>query len=79
VVEFIRRFLVHVLPKGFMRIRHYGFLANRCKLENLLKCRQFLQGSQQLCKDFADFGPEALNIAPSDTWDRLDPAGFGTC
>ncbi len=28
-VEFIRRFLTHILPKGFMRIRHYGFLANR--------------------------------------------------
>ncbi len=27
-VEFIRRFLMHVLPNGFMRIRHYGFLAN---------------------------------------------------
>jgi hypothetical protein len=27
--EFIRRFLLHVLPKGFMRIRHYGFLSNR--------------------------------------------------
>ena len=29
--EFIRRFLQHVLPKGLMRIRHYGFLANRCR------------------------------------------------
>ncbi|EAR23631.1 transposase [Nitrococcus mobilis] len=30
-VEFVRRFLLHVLPKRFMRIRHYGFLANRCR------------------------------------------------
>ena len=29
--EFIRRFLLHVIPKGFMRVRHYGFLANHCK------------------------------------------------
>ena len=29
--ELIRRFLLHVLPKGFMRIRHFGFLANRCR------------------------------------------------
>lgn len=29
--EFIRRFLLHVLPKGFMRIRYYGFLANACR------------------------------------------------
>jgi hypothetical protein len=42
-VEFIRRFLLHVLPKGFMRIRHYGFLANRCKNDNLKKCRQLLR------------------------------------
>jgi len=47
-VEFIRRFILHVLPKGFMRIRHYGFLANRCKRDNLLKCRQFLDVSLEL-------------------------------
>lgn len=41
-VEFIRRFLLHVLPKGFMRIRHYGFLANRCKKDNLRKCRELM-------------------------------------
>lgn len=29
--ELIRRFLLHVLPKGFMRVRHFGFLANRCR------------------------------------------------
>ncbi len=41
-LEFIRRFLMHVLPRGFVRIRHYGFLANpRCE-ENLSLCRQFL-------------------------------------
>ena len=49
-LEFIRRFLWHVLPKGFMRIRHYGFLANRCKRENLSKCHQFLEVSQELCE-----------------------------
>lgn len=40
--EFIRRFLLHVLPNGFVRIRHFGFLANRCKKQNLKRCRQFL-------------------------------------
>ena len=40
--EFIRRFLLHALPKKFMRIRHCGFLANRCKKGNLLKCRKIL-------------------------------------
>jgi len=40
--EFIRRFLLHVLPKGFMRCRHYGFLAARSKAEDLARCRQLL-------------------------------------
>ena len=40
--ELIRRFLLHILPKGLMRIRHYGFLANRCRQEKLTKIRQLL-------------------------------------
>jgi hypothetical protein len=40
--EFIRRFLLHVLPKGFMRIRHYGYLANRHRQEKLTLCRRLL-------------------------------------
>ena len=39
VEEFIRRFLLHVLPKGFQRIRHYGLLANRHRTEHLAACR----------------------------------------
>src|SRR5207244_1345218 len=42
-VEFIRRFLLHVLPSGFVRIRHYGWLANRHRQEKLQQCRQLLQ------------------------------------
>jgi hypothetical protein len=44
-VEFIRRFLVHVLPAGFVRIRHYGFLANRICREKLDLCRTLLAAS----------------------------------
>ena len=40
--EFIRRFLLHVLPSGFQRIRHYGFLANRYRAVKLAHCRQLL-------------------------------------
>jgi putative transposase/transposase-like zinc-binding protein len=40
--EFIRRFLLHVLPPGFMRIRYYGLLANRCRAERLGRCRALL-------------------------------------
>lgn len=41
-VEFIRRFLLHVLPKGFTKIRHYGFLTNRNKKSNVAKIRLML-------------------------------------
>jgi hypothetical protein len=41
--EFIRRFLLHVLPQGFHRIRHYGLFANGGRAENLARARQLLQ------------------------------------
>jgi hypothetical protein len=44
--EFIRRFLLHVLPDGFQRIRYYGLLANRFRVANLEQCRALLQGSR---------------------------------
>jgi hypothetical protein len=40
--EFLRRFLMHVLPDGFQRIRHYGLLGNRHRAENLARCRELL-------------------------------------
>jgi hypothetical protein len=40
--EFIRRFLLHVLPHGFHRIRYFGFLGNRYRREKLAQCRQLL-------------------------------------
>jgi hypothetical protein len=40
--EFIRRFLLHVLPNGFRRIRYYGFLGNRHREERLALCRRLL-------------------------------------
>jgi hypothetical protein len=40
--EFVRRFLLHVLPAGFQRIRHYGLLANRTRGAKLQRCRQLL-------------------------------------
>jgi len=46
--EFIQRFLLHVLPDSYMRIRHYGFLANRCKKQDLARCRELLNLSPEL-------------------------------
>jgi len=40
--EFLRRFLMHVLPKRFVRIRYFGFLASRCRTAQLAQCRQAL-------------------------------------
>ena len=44
-VEFIRRFLLHVLPSGLVRIRHFGFLANRVRKQKLIQCRALLAAS----------------------------------
>jgi hypothetical protein len=41
--EFVRRFLLHVLPPGLQRIRYYGFLGNRYRQDKLAQCRQLLQ------------------------------------
>jgi len=51
--EFIRRFLLHVLPNGFQRIRYYGFLGNRHREEKLAVCRHLL-GMPQVEKDNAE-------------------------
>ncbi len=40
--EFLRRFFLHVLPKGFVRIRQFGFLVNRARASSLVLCRQLL-------------------------------------
>lgn len=54
--EVIRRFLLHVLPRGFQRIRHYGLFSNRCRKEKLAKCRLLLGApevkSQPLGQDY---------------------------
>jgi hypothetical protein len=58
--EFIRRFLLHVLPEGFQRIRYYGFLANRYREHKLARCRKLLHmpapepPASELSKDYRD-------------------------
>jgi Putative transposase/Transposase zinc-binding domain len=44
-VEFIRRFLLHVLPSGFVKIRHFGFLSNRHRKAMVQRCRELLPPS----------------------------------
>ena len=40
--EFIRRFLLHVLPKGFFKVRYYGIFANSCRKVNIAKAKELL-------------------------------------
>lgn len=49
--EFIRRFLLHVLPDRFVKIRHYGLLANRRRKDNIALCRELLGCSKTETKD----------------------------
>jgi hypothetical protein len=46
--EFIRRFLLHVLPKGFMRVRHFGFLANSTRKKKLVTIRQLMDEQSEV-------------------------------
>jgi hypothetical protein len=58
-VEFLRRFLQHVLPSGFVRIRHFGLLANRHREEKLSRCRSLLNATSTVRS------PELLPVEPT--------------
>jgi Putative transposase/Transposase zinc-binding domain len=51
--EFIRRFLLHVLPTRYVRIRHFGLLANRRRKDNIASCREFLGTGKTVTKEKA--------------------------
>ena len=59
--EFMRRFLLHVLPDGFHRIRHYGLLANGHRAAKLARCRELLDVPPAPAE--ADGGEDRGNIA----------------
>ncbi len=69
--EFIRRFFLHALPKKFMRIRHFGFLANRCKKLGLKRCRLIL-GQVELCE-------ETQNVSTKDLMLKLTGLNIFQC
>lgn len=59
--EFLRRFLLHLLPEGFVRIRNFGFLANRKRATTLPLCFQLLAGAPQTKQ-------QASTAGTSDPW-----------
>ena len=59
--EFIRRFLLHVLPSSYMRIRHFGFLANRNRKENIT-CLKKLLGVSSDAGDKSSHSMEELML-----------------
>jgi hypothetical protein len=64
--EFMRRFLLHVLPSRFHRIRHYGLIANTTRKDNLARARELLMGEK------TDQSTDAATNG-ADTADSSDP------
>ena len=65
--EFLRRFLLHVLPKGLMRIRHYGYLANRVRVKQLKIIRERLAlqpGCESCAKPDSDYATRVNQPCP---------------
>jgi hypothetical protein len=60
--EFIRRFLIHVLPDGFHRIRHYGLLASAARKANIAKIRTLLGQAQAAAPPEAPADPVPLTL-----------------
>jgi hypothetical protein len=64
--EFIRRFLLHVLPSGFHRIRHYGLFAGAVRADNIERARQMLAAAQNARQPSrAEADSQAEDVSPA--------------
>jgi Putative transposase/Transposase zinc-binding domain len=69
--EFIRRFLLHILPDGFMKIRHYGLLSNRSRKSKLTQCRKLLgvhcqeENTETVKEPWQDFLTRITGVDPT--------------
>ncbi len=70
--EFIRRFLLHVLPSGFHRIRHYGLIANTARKDNLARARELLMSEKTI-------EPTDAETNGADTADGCDESVTYVC
>lgn len=78
--EFIRRFLIHVLPQGFSKLRYFGLLANRHRAKNLSLCRQLLHAPPEIDPQLLDWKSryeaitgESLDTCPACHQGRMVP------
>jgi hypothetical protein len=69
--EFIRRFLLHVLPKGFFKIRHFGFLSHTNKRQPIPLIRELIDADAIL--------PEIMNVSISEMMLRLTGIDISCC
>ena len=82
-VEFLRRWVQHVLPRGFVKIRHYGLLANRHRAAKLALCRRLLWASSLVPVARApdpDVRPDPCPVCGAEGWligERFGPIGVG--
>ena len=70
--EFIRRFLLHVLPSRYVRIRHFGLLANRNRKDNIALCRKILGDGKTVTQENNQTGDLAGTVA-QNLRDRCHP------
>jgi hypothetical protein len=75
--EFIRRFLLHTLPSGFTRIRHYGVLANRCRARKLARCRERLAQPEPVAHE-TESAPDMMHRLTGTDITRCPRCRLGT-
>ena len=79
--EFLRRFLLHAVPRGLMRIRHFGLLANRVRGGNLRRCRELLRvcdnANDPVAEDDARAKLTGAGLGRRDDWQRCLLCGVG--
>jgi len=62
VDEFIRRFLIHALPKGFHRIRHYGLFASANRTETIARARELLGQATAVAEEAVEIDPAVAQV-----------------
>ena len=63
--EFIRRFLLHVLPSGFHRIRHYGLIAGAVRADNIERARHLLAAAENAPQPSREADSRAKDVSPA--------------